>query len=157
LSKFNEKFQYIVLDTGILVSYLSKESTAINKWLDEKIFNDELDICVICHKINLTELFYIICRKLGVDKTRQIVQTLNDYIYFCSNDEIYEIAGLIKCRYSISLADCFSIATAKFYNCALIFKQEIELNLKLISQIKNEFNTKIWILNEQNGEVEISQ
>jgi uncharacterized protein with PIN domain len=141
-----ESWSDIVLDTGLLVSYLMNESSIMSEWFDQKIFNDESFINVNCNQINMTELFYVICRKQGKEKAIELIEIVKNNMSFYENNEIYNLAGLAKCQFAVYLADCFSIATAKWLDCPVLFKMEKEMPIAVVNEIKKRFYPKIWVL-----------
>jgi len=62
------------------------------------------------------------------------------------NLEIIEQAAIYKCKRSISLADCYTLAIAKLYHCkALFLLKEAELIKELN---KEQFDVQIEFLKE---------
>ncbi|MHA1231863.1 MAG: PIN domain-containing protein [Candidatus Helarchaeota archaeon] len=143
--KIISKYKDLVLDTGILIEYLGAPDAESIKWLDEFIFTENSQFLLHSHEINRTEILYLICRKKGMKNALNIVKSMEKFIFFHNDPEISEIAGNIKCKYSIALADCFSIATGTWLKSPIIFKKEHELENSVIKSIENEFNVKLVV------------
>ncbi len=114
----------LVFDTGILLSLIAGKY----KEIFDKIENDEIK--PIINKVSLIETYYVLCRKIGEEKAKEVIDHLIDSHYFNVveiNEKIIEEAGKCKCKYSISLADCITIATAKVKGVKALFREEEEL------------------------------
>ena len=81
-------------------------------------------------ELAITELQYILCRKLGWQQSNERIKKLLASGYFTVEDTsrlIYQAAE-IKCKRAISLPDCFTLALAhKISGNALFARQEQEL------------------------------
>ncbi len=141
------KITDIVLDTGILLTYLSDRETESTKWLEQNLFIETAQIKIHSHEINQTEIFYLTCREQGIDEAKKVIKDLSDYILFHNEPELNEIAGTLKCKHSIALADCYAIATGKWLKCPILFKKETELTQSKIDSLKKEFNVELIIFN----------
>ena len=136
----------LVLDTGIYVDYLLNLPTRFNTWLDEQIFVPRSNYILHGHVNNRTELMYILCRKFGFVKAKELVETkLDSYIIFHDEIKISEVASHIKCKFPIALVDCFSIATAIFLQTEVYFREEQELTAIILADLKTQFNIDIKI------------
>jgi len=123
------------LDGGILIGLA----------LGEKEFNSLKDHLIkeevigLTHELALTELLYIICRKatlnIALEKLRYL--KLSRFIEIIPTSELIEEASQIKCRRSIALPDCFTLALAKIYNGTAIFT-------KLEKEIKREIEREAF-------------
>jgi uncharacterized protein len=133
----------IVLDTGIWISYLHNEDKTLKEILEKSIFSEESDTIVVGNSLLLSEIYYIICRSQGVEKSTEVMNDLISILILSENYALVELAGRIKCRYSISLADCYSIATGILYECPVLFKQEGELTSAIISSLDAQFHITI--------------
>ncbi|BCU71268.1 type II toxin-antitoxin system VapC family toxin [Stygiolobus caldivivus] len=114
----------VVLDTGVILSFLEGE---FREYYD-KILNQEVTAYVSV--VNLAEVYYVLCRRLGRKKAEKIFKGLINSGYFeifGVKPKILKYASECKCKYSISLADCFAIGTAKFLNTKALFRREKEL------------------------------
>jgi len=123
----------MVLDSGVILSFLEGEFRDYY----EKILNE--GIIPYINTVNLTEVYYVLCRKVGKEKAEEIIKSIiKSGCYEIIGDKpiILKYAAECKCAYLISLADCFSIATAKFLKTKALFRREEELAKKSIEEIK---------------------
>jgi hypothetical protein len=77
-------------------------------------------------QLGLTELFYILCRKLGAELAEKKIADLIESNYITleqTRSLIYEV-GKIKCKRAISLADCYVIALAKEVGGKAVFARK---------------------------------
>lgn len=136
--------QNLVLDTGIMVDYLSDTNSKFNNWLDDNVFIEDSNYILHAHNNNKTELLYVLCRKFGFKKAKKLTEeNLEPKIVFHSGETISAIAAKLKCLFPIALVDCFSIATAIHFNAQIIFKNEKELTSEICHKIENNFKITI--------------
>lgn len=117
----------LVYDSSVLIemAYATKLGEIAKKLMKNyDIYTTELAI---------SETFYIICRKLGVEKAENKINNLleSGFIDVIPTPPIE--AGKIKCVRSISLADCYIIALAKILNATSVFaikERELEREIK---------------------------
>jgi hypothetical protein len=122
-----------VLDASVLVelAYGTKVGEAIKTLLEEsdKAFTTQL---------SLTELFYILCRKLGAELAEKKITDLIESGYITPEQPrslIYEV-GKIKCKRAISLADCYIIALAKEVGGKAVFaRKEREIEKEMMKEV----------------------
>ena len=136
----------IVLDTGIYINYFEPKKNELKRTLREQLFSEKSDTTLHGHYLLKSEIYYIICRKIGKDKAEKILDEIEEFINFINGEFLFQIASQIKCRFPIALSDCFSISLSHFINCPVLFLKEKELNEKIIEKINEEFNTKIYIV-----------
>lgn len=123
----------VVADTGVLVEVL--EDSKLGEKFIQLVNSGKLE--PIITNLTLIELTYIICRKYGIDKARELVKKLLDSGYFeivnalDFADEIVEI----KCNNSLSIIDASAIATAKGLGISALFKIEKELKDKNLNNL----------------------
>jgi hypothetical protein len=97
------------------------------------------EIIPYINTVNLTEVYYVLCRKIGKEKAEEIIKSIIKSGYYeiiGVKPRILKYAAECKCAYSISLADCFSIATAKFLKTKALFRREEELTKKSIEEVE---------------------
>jgi len=85
--------------------------------------------------VTLSETLYVICRIDGVAKASRYVEEWAQQTEVASSERVAPLAGHMKCRYPISLADCWVLATGKAFNlpCLFAFREtEILRNIDLI-------------------------
>jgi len=123
----------VVADTGLLVEVL--EDSKLGEKFIQLVNSGKLE--PIITNLTLIELTYIICRKYGIDKARELVKKLLDSGYFeivNALDFADEIAE-IKCNNSLSIIDASAIATAKGLGISALFKIEKELKDKNLNNL----------------------
>lgn len=115
------------IDSGLVLAYLLGEDLG-------EIARDEIlsrKRRAYCSKVAVSELFYILCRRLGEDFAREAVGALlnSGRVSVVSSDEVDMEAGAYKCARGVSLADCYVLAVAKAFNAAAVFaKREDDLD-----------------------------
>ncbi|MDQ1329539.1 MAG: hypothetical protein QG641_2830 [Candidatus Poribacteria bacterium] len=111
-----------VLDACALIAILNDEDGA-NK-VDHVIQKAESKECLIyMNKLNLLEVYYIICRKVGIKKADEtLFDLLNTPLIIVDKleDDVFKEAGRLKTKYKISLADSIALAEAKVRNAILV-------------------------------------
>ena len=133
-----------ILDTGVLVELLA--GTEAGKRLAELIRQEMINSYTT--EINITELRYLICRKLGWEKAEEIVNKLlnSGYIHMLDITPYLRRAAQLKCRRALSLVDCITIAAGEKNGFKVMFaKKEKELEEEINKQ---PFETQLIFLNE---------
>jgi predicted nucleic acid-binding protein len=116
------------LDTSFLVYHYYKGDERTNRFFEEGVTN----LVTIC------ETLYTICRKEGLQRALDFVKEVSKRVKIIPSERVTPIAGQFKCKYSISLADCWVLATAKIQNIPALFAfKEKELQEHLES-LKHE-------------------
>ncbi|MQL54264.1 PIN domain-containing protein [Acidianus ambivalens] len=129
----------VVVDTGLIVEVLEGSELG-EKFL--KLVKDGKLKPVITN-LTLIEITYVICRKYGISKAKELVKKLLDSGYFelvnalDFSDYIVEV----KCNNSLSILDASVIAAAKGLKVKALFKMEKELKDK-------RFDNVLFIENE---------
>ena len=85
----------------------------------------------------LSETFYVICRMEGVEEAFRYIEELVKTLKIVPSHELALVAGQFKCKYRISLADAWTLATAKVKNVPALFVKEKEL-LDVLDQLREE-------------------
>jgi len=95
-----------------------------------------------------TELRYILCRRLGRKEAEERASKLrvSGYLPVDSISTLIQAASVYKCERAISLADCFSLAQARWLNCAALFSRKEKDLLKEMA--KRPFDVEIKFLHE---------
>jgi predicted nucleic acid-binding protein len=134
----SEKF---ALDSSVLLfDYFAGGSEKVSQLLRESLLNE----------VTISETLYVICRIDGKEKA-------SDYIGKCTktvsaiapSETISPLAGYLKCKFPISLADCWALATAKAFQvpCLFAFREaEIVKNFQSINE-----EVEIRFLDELHG------
>jgi hypothetical protein len=123
----------VVVDTGVLVEVL--EGSDLGEKFLKLVSSGELE--PIITNLTLIELTYIICRKYGINKARELVKKLLDSGYFEVVNALEFADHIIemKCNNSISIIDASVIATAKGLGIQALFKFEKELKDKKLENV----------------------
>jgi len=119
-----------IIDTGLLVEIF--EGSETGKKLLNLIINDKIEPMIT--DVTLIELTYILCRKSGMDKAKELVKKLIDSGYFTvvNSTSFSDIIAEIKCKFPISFIDAFNIGSAIGLKVNALFRKERELlNMKL--------------------------
>ncbi|AEE94466.1 VapC-type toxin [Acidianus hospitalis W1] len=123
----------VVVDTGVLVEVL--EGSDLGEKFLKLVNSSKLE--PIITNLTLIELTYIICRKYGINKARELVKKLLDSGYFEVVNALEFADHIIemKCNNSISIIDASVIATAKGLGIQALFKLEKELKDKKLENV----------------------
>ena len=129
MRSLEEKMRAII-DTGLLFEIF--EGSETGKKLLDLIINDKIEPMIT--DVTLIELTYILCRKSGMDKAKELVKKLIDSGYFTvvNSTSFSDIIAEIKCKFPISFIDAFNIGSAIGLKVNALFRKERELlNMKL--------------------------
>lgn len=112
----------IAVDTGVIIATLDGETDALIDYARRgwRLYTTEY---------NLTEVFYVLCRKLGMETAEKIVESLvkSRVLVTYPTAELQKTAAACKCKYKIALPDCYTIALAQRLKTKALFKKEGEL------------------------------
>lgn len=99
-------------------------------------------------EIAVTEVKYILCRRLGWEEgCKRVNKLLNSgYIEVYGTGQLVDVAAKYKCGRSISLADCFTLALAKKLDCKALFARKEQELIKEID--KKPFDVEILFLED---------
>jgi predicted nucleic acid-binding protein len=132
-----------VLDAGVLIElvlFTDKAAGLFKAMIDEKV-------TVKTTELATTELRYILCRKLGIEESRERVGKLLKSGYIEVVDApLGELASEYKCKRSISLADCYSISLAKAISAPVLFAAKEEELLREMD--RKPFDVEILFLED---------
>ena len=129
----------IAVDTGILIEIL--EDSDLGKVFYQKVLESLQFQKIYISPLTDTELKYIFCRRSGYKDAKELVlEFLKDFI-ICSESELRDEAFRLKCKFSISIADCYSLAVGKVFNVPVYMKQEKE-----IEQVINEVLSMVKVI-----------
>jgi len=116
----------LALDTSALIELVFSTKSGLK--LKEAM--RDLSVEAFTTELHITELRYILCRRVGFEKSGERVGKLlaSGYISVGEISSLIAEASKIKCERAISLADCFCLALAKVNFCIAVFaKRENEL------------------------------
>ncbi len=116
----------LAIDTSALIElmYCDHLGQKLKKALETEIID------AYTTELAVTELRYILCRKLGWEQSTEKVNKLLASGYFSVEEtsRLINEASKIKCKRAISLPDCFILALAhRISGAALFARQEQEL------------------------------
>ncbi|MBD3256434.1 MAG: PIN domain-containing protein [Candidatus Lokiarchaeota archaeon] len=116
----------IAIDTGVFIEYIEK--TRYGKKFKNSVLMDpginEYHISPLVE----TELNYLFCRKWGDKQGFLMVKKMLTGYSIQSESYLREEASRFKCKYPISLSDCYSLSVAKLKTIPIYFKMEEELD-----------------------------
>jgi len=135
--KKDSQLTSIAVDTGVLVEFL--EDSILGKKFSQKVLeNPQVKIFYISPLVD-TELKYIFCRRSGFQNAiKYASEFLKDFIIY-SESELRDEAYHLKCKFPISIADCYSLAIGKIRNIPVYMKKEEEIDKvleELLSVVK---------------------
>lgn len=87
--------------------------------------------------VTLSETLYVICRIDGIERARGFIEGCAKQATVVPSERVAPLAGYLKCKYSVSLADCWALGTGKAFDvpCVFAFREsEIVRNLNLLRQ-----------------------
>lgn len=140
-----------IVDTGLILTYLSMETNSSKKkqyiaYLEQEVFeNPQYDNLAIT-PMTKTELLYIICRTKGWNEAQVYTDLLLSNFVIIRNTEVEELAALIKCKVSVALVDCYVVATGSLFNLPVYFLEERELTQNVQNSIKEDFKVDLKVL-----------
>jgi predicted nucleic acid-binding protein len=135
----------LAVDTSALIELIYCETPG--QKLKHALEKDAVETWIT--ELALTELRYILCKKLGWEESNKRVNLLLESGYFKveSTQSLVNEAAKLKCCRAISLPDCFTIALAKRVDGAALFartEQDLTLELK-----REPFEVKILFLESE--------
>jgi predicted nucleic acid-binding protein len=134
----------LVFDTSTLLELVY--GTERGEKLKDAIKSEKI-YCNIS-ELTLTELKYVLCRKIGEESAQDRINRLMEsgYIILHEDTKLVDYASAYKCRRRISLADCFTLALAKKIDAPAIFAKKEE---ELVEEMaRNPFDIKIIFLED---------
>ena len=141
----NEKKNMLIDDTSIVVDTSVLMEILDETQLGEIFFQKVLSITHIqefyISPLVDTELKYILCRQKGYEDAIKITsEFLKDFTIY-SEEKLRDEAAHLKCNFAISLANCYSLATAKLLDIPVYMKKEDEIE-KVFSELSTLVNIK---------------
>lgn len=99
-------------------------------------------------EVNIAEVRYVLCRRVGGEESKRIVDALisSGYITLHEISRLVDYASQYKCRRSLSLVDCFTLALAKKMDAPVVFARKEEELLREMSREK--FDVEILFLED---------
>ena len=133
------------IDTGALIELCTH--SIMGDRLRDILKNGE--IIAYTHEIALTELSYILCRKIGWENAKRAVDSLllSGYINIYDVSNLIEETSKIKCERPIALSDCLTLALAKEMKAKALFATRENEILREMN--RKPFETEIEFLIDQ--------
>lgn len=131
-------------DTSTLIELVY--GTPVGEKLRDAMLDEAIE--VITHELAITELRYVLCRKIGKEKGKARVEKLlaSGYLLVEDISELIETAADYKCERAISLPDCFTLSLGKERSLQVLFAgREKELAAEMESK---PFNVEILFLED---------
>jgi predicted nucleic acid-binding protein len=134
----------MVFDTGILLELIY--STEKGRKLKEALKSER--ILGNTSEVNIAETRYVLCRRIGENESRRRVDALisSGYIVLHGISGLVDYASQYKCKRSISLADCFTLALAKKMDVPAVFARREEELLR--EMLRERFDVEILFLED---------
>ncbi len=134
----------LAIDASVIIELLLQSKAGI------AIRNAMLDEIVDIHttEIAITEVKYILCRRLGWEESCRRVEKLlsSGYLSIYKTEFLVDLAAKYKCERKLSLADCFVLALAKKLGCGALFARREQ---ELIREMNREkFDVEILFLED---------
>jgi predicted nucleic acid-binding protein len=135
----------LAVDASALIELVYCE--ALGQKLKQALENDLVEAWTT--ELALTELRYILCRKLGWSESSKRVNKLLASGYFKVEDtmKLMNEAAKLKCCRAVSLPDCFTIALAQeISGTALFARKEQDLTIEMQ---RKPFDINVLFLEDQ--------
>ncbi len=116
----------ITIDTGVLIEFLENSPLGI-AFYQKVLENPEIKNFYLSPIVE-TELKYIFCRREGFKNAIQIISELLKDFTVLFEEELRNEAAQLKCNYTISIADSYSLAVAKLQKIPIYMKKETEIS-----------------------------
>ena len=132
----------MAFDTGVFVEFFSGSAAgeAVYRALREE------RVSPLITELNLVELHYVLCRRVGFEEASEKVSALleSGCVQVVETGRVARRAARLKCERSISLPDCFTIALGEEMRVPALFaRSEAELVRELE---RNPFEVPILFL-----------
>ncbi len=110
------------IDAGVPIAYLLGEETG--DFARTQIFQPSR--ILYFNRLGLAEVFYILCRRKGMNFAKENVTTFlqTNYCIFEDSHELAIEAASYKCERALSLPDCYVIALAKLTGSTAVFARK---------------------------------
>ena len=134
----------IVYDTGPLVEIIS--GSDLGAYAKKLLQSNAVRAYV--NELNLGELKYLVCRKLGEEKSKEAVENLveSGFLTVSTVGDFISEAVVMKCNRSLAFADCFSLSMGESMAIPVLFATR---ETELVKEIKRKaFATKILFLDD---------
>lgn len=110
-----------VLDSYAVLAYFQGEKAGakVKDILKQSLRGDAF---IYLSSINLGEVYYIIARKMGIDRAKEIVRDISRLPVEVVDATVERVldAAEVKASFSLSYADAFAVGTAKEFSAAVV-------------------------------------
>jgi hypothetical protein len=134
------------IDAGALLELVYGTDSGIA--MKEALISERM--YAMTHTLALTELWYILCRRLGWEEAQGRVKALqhSGYIEVVNTEALMMEAAHYKCERAIALPDCFTLSLGKERKIPALFsRRERELEEEIE---RKPFKVDICFLEEHN-------
>ncbi len=150
----NEQIHGAVIDTGVLVEYLSLDAknprdVEFGEQIENTILESHNFEVLYISTLTRVEVLYIICRIEGWKNAKEIINSLTMNFIELRILELDDLAAQIKCECPIALSDCYSLAIGSTLTMPVYFMKERELTKKVQTRVKDHFNAEMIILERE--------
>ena len=134
----------LVFDASAVLDLLYSTRGGVK--IREALKNEKVSASIT--EVNLVEVMYVLCRRLGSKEAEKRVEALLESRYL----DVHPASGLLrasaeyKCARKISLADCFAIALAKEVGVPVLFSAKE--NDLIVEMSKEPFDVDILFLED---------
>lgn len=113
--------------------------------MKDNIYNLKSGERIHCSINTISEVYYVLCRIRGKEFASEKLDELfaSRLVSFDASIELAVRTGQLKCKRSISLADCSVLAVAELAKCPAVFLKETELEKEMAKEV---FECKIILL-----------
>lgn len=92
----------------------------------------------IINLVTLSEVLYIVCRGEEASKALSYVEELAERSKLAPSELVAPVAGQFKCRFPVSLADAWVLATGKVMNVPCLFAHKERELISHLAAIRKE-------------------
>ena len=131
----------IVLDTGLFIEFY--ENSKIGNFVRDHIIQNMNIDQILIHDLLISEIYYILCRKLGKEAAYHYMENLLSIATVEDSSELRIAGAQIKCERSISLSVSYACAIAAIYEVPVFFKEERELEKE---KTREEFDFDLYLI-----------
>jgi predicted nucleic acid-binding protein len=99
------------LDSSFLIYHYFKQDDKTERILELGFINP----------VVLSETFYVLCRKVGLNNALSFVAKVSKEVKTAPLERLIAMAGQFKCKYPLSIVDCWVLATSRALSIPALF------------------------------------